>query len=403
MANEKIQRPDAGMIQSMMDSAARIDAKLQEVCQSEEPHRRAAQQAALQLYNDRIRKAMEQMDVEHINNGKQGIRVGLLRSQGVQNVWQVSRMSYREICDIDGLGEQSAMKIRDIVRQIEENTKATIRIRIQIENPAKVDDDLIRSLYIRIHAKPLRQRCIALYQGNHHALQQEMAVAKKGLSGFSWLFKSKKEKEQIAYAVESLRRRLSGEFGDGRLLNAWMAMERASTDACWADFKANSAAYYAELENLGLNWGTAEGAGGLPAPLAAEIEAQKLDLKPPKATLRSYQTFGAKYVVHQKRALLGDEMGLGKTVQAIAAMCALAAEGKSHFMVVCPASVLINWCREIQKFSDLEVTKVHGGDNESLLYWRENGGVAVTTFESISRFSMPERFRISMVVTDEAH
>ena len=399
MANEKIQRPDAGMVQSMMDSAARIDRKMQEVRHSEEPQRHSAIQAAQRLYDDRIRKALEQMDVEHINNGKQGIRVGLLRSQGVQNVWQVSRMSYREICDIDGLGEQSAMKIRDIVRQIEENTKATIRIRIQIENPAKVDDDLIRSLYIRIHAKPLRQRCIALYQGNHHALQQEMAVAKKGLSGFGWLFKSKKEKEQIAYAVESLRRRLSGEFGDGRLLNAWVAMERVSTDACWGDFRANSAAYYAELENLGLNWGKEEGAGGLPAQLAAEIEAQKLDLKHLKATLRSYQTFGAKYM----RALLGDEMGLGKTVQAIAAMCALAAEGKSHFMVVCPASVLINWCREIQKFSDLEVTKVHGGDNESLLYWRENGGVAVTTFESISRFSMPERFKISMVVTDEAH
>jgi SNF2 family DNA or RNA helicase len=122
-----------------------------------------------------------------------------------------------------------------------------------------------------------------------------------------------------------------------------------------------------------------------------------------KATLRSYQTFGAKYIVHQKRSLLGDEMGLGKTVQAIAAMAALAAEGKSHFMVVCPASVLINWCREIGKFSTLEVTKVHGNDTAALLHWRENGGVAVTTFESISRFALPEQFRISMVVTDEAH
>ena len=96
-------------------------------------------------------------------------------------------------------------------------------------------------------------------------------------------------------------------------------------------------------------------------------------------------------------------MGLGKTMQAIAAMVALAAEGKSHFMVVCPASVLINWCREIQKFSDLEVTKVHGNDEAALLRWRENGGVAVTTFESISRFTLPEKFRISMIVTDEAH
>ena len=84
-------------------------------------------------------------------------------------------------------------------------------------------------------------------------------------------------------------------------------------------------------------------------------------------------------------------------------LVALAAEGKSHFMVVCPASVLINWCREIQKFSDLETIKVHGNDEEGLLHWRENGGVAVTTFESISRFTLPEKFKISMVITDEAH
>ena len=96
-------------------------------------------------------------------------------------------------------------------------------------------------------------------------------------------------------------------------------------------------------------------------------------------------------------------MGLGKTIQAIAAMVALKAQGKHHFMVVCPASVLINWCREIQKFSHMEVTKVHGADEAALLHWRENGDIAVTTYESISRFSLPEKFKFDYLVVDEAH
>ena len=129
----------------------------------------------------------------------------------------------------------------------------------------------------------------------------------------------------------------------------------------------------------------------------------QLDLTGLKATLRSYQDFGVRYAVHQKRTLLGDEMGLGKTIQAIASMVALKAEGKHHFMVVCPASVLINWCREIAKFSDLEVTKVHGADEKALLHWRENGDVAVTTYESISRFDLPEKFKFDFLVVDEAH
>ena len=403
MGKDKILRPDSGTVKAMMETASRIDAKLRQICDSEDAQRRRAQEAAQRLYDDRIREALETMDVEHINKGKQGIRVGLLRSSGVENVWQASRLSFQQICDIDGLGEQSALKIRDTVKQIMQNTKDTIRIRIRMEDPGQVDDDLIRALYTRIHARPLREDAKQLYQCSHKQLQQELALAKKSLSGLGWLFKSGSAKQQIAAAVDSLRARLEGDFGSGVLPDAWTAVENASSESCWADYKNNASAYYAELENLGLHWEKQETASGLPAQLAAEIEARQLDLKYLKATLRSYQTFGTKYIVHQKKTLLGDEMGLGKTVQAIAAMAALAAEEKSHFMVVCPASVLINWCREIQKFSTLEVTKVHGKDEEALLRWRENGGVAVTTYESISRFTLPEKFKISMVVVDEAH
>jgi len=403
MGKEKVLRPDAGTVKAMMEAASRIDAKLQQVCASEDAQRRASQEAAQRLYDDRIREALVQMDVEHINNGKQGIRVGLLRDAGVENVWQASQLSFRQICDIDGLGEQSALKILDIVKQITQNTKDTVRIRIRMENPNPVDNELIKTLYVRIHARPLREQAKTLYQTHHTGVQLELAQAKKSLSGFGWLFKSQGTKQQIADAVDSLRGRLEGDFGSGVLLNAWTAAESASLETCWTDYKNNAPVYYTELENLGLSWEKQETAGGLPAQLAAEIEARQLDLQFLKATLRSYQTFGTKYIVHQKRTLLGDEMGLGKTVQAIASMAALAAEGKSHFMVVCPASVLINWCREIPKFSTLEVTKVHGNDVAALLHWRENGGVAVTTYESISRFTLPEKFKVSMVVVDEAH
>ena len=401
MAKDKILRPEAAEVKAMVAEAERIDAGLEAMQNSEKDQRRAAQQAAQALYDDRICKALTEMDVEHINRGKQGIRVGLLRDNGIENVWQLSRKSFQQLNSIDGLGEQSVRKIQDTVKGIVKNTKDTIRIRIRMENPDPVDDELIRALYVRIHARSLREQGKALYKQHHKPLQQELMLAKKALSGFGWLFKSQTVKEQIVGGVQDLRTRLSGEFGSA--LTAWEEMEQASPDTCWSDYKNNAPAYYTELESLGLNWEKQETAGGLPAQLAAEIEAQPLDLCHLKATLRSYQTFGAKYIVHQKKTLLGDEMGLGKTVQAIASMAALAAEGKSHFMVVCPASVLINWCREVKKFSDLEVTKIHGNDEESLLSWRQNGGVAVTTFESISRFSLPEKFKISMVIADEAH
>ena len=68
-----------------------------------------------------------------------------------------------------------------------------------------------------------------------------------------------------------------------------------------------------------------------------------------RASLRGYQAFGAKFALVQERVVLGDEMGLGKTMQSLAAMCHLAAKGATHFLVVCPASVVINWTREVER------------------------------------------------------
>ena len=404
MAKEKQTRPDASHVRAMMDTAVRIDGKYREIAESEQVQRGNAQRCAQLLREGRLRRELEEMDIEQINRSKQGIRVGLLRSAGVHTVWQVSLLSFQQICDIDGLGEQSAFKIRDTVKQIRQNTEENLRIRIDVDRPAREDSDLIRALYLLIHTGPLRARADSLYRDNHQGLQQDLVLARESLSGFGWLFKSRAKKDTILAGVNRLQLRLQGSFGDGKLITDWENLMQTPEDVCWADYCANAPAYFAQLEQLGLQWEKENAApGGLPAQLAAEIEAQELDLKYLKATLRSYQTFGTKYIVHQKRSLLGDEMGLGKTIQAIAAMAALKAEGKHHFMVVCPASVLVNWCREIRKHSTLEVTKVHGDDPEALLHWRENGDVAVTTYESISRFQLPERFRICMVVTDEAH
>lgn len=60
-----------------------------------------------------------------------------------------------------------------------------------------------------------------------------------------------------------------------------------------------------------------------------------------------YQIDGAAFLASRKRALLADDMGLGKSAQAI-----LAAKEVNAFMVVvvCPASVVQNWHREIERF-----------------------------------------------------
>ena len=61
--------------------------------------------------------------------------------------------------------------------------------------------------------------------------------------------------------------------------------------------------------------------------------------------LRPFQRAGVHYVLHARRAFLADEQGLGKTVQALAA---LEADDAYPAVVICPASLKLNWQREIE-------------------------------------------------------
>src|SRR5438874_384410 len=55
---------------------------------------------------------------------------------------------------------------------------------------------------------------------------------------------------------------------------------------------------------------------------------------------------GVAFLLGRRGAILADDMGLGKTRQAVLAMTEAAPNGP--WLVVCPASVKLNWAREIE-------------------------------------------------------
>ncbi len=398
------EKPDKNQIKGLIKRAQSIDAGMKSAIDSQKIEIAEVRRATDLFYNEKFKAELESMSVDMLAQGKQGIRVSYLKDAGIHNIYQLSQLSRVRIEALEGIGAQGAEKIDELAQGIVENTRKKMSVRINVDTPSKADDTLIRALYQLIVHDDLRAEMTALYEEHHKPVIKEIAKAQKAAGGMSWFFASKTEREEALTAIGSLTQRLAGPFGDKSRFEDYNAVLKEDITECRAHFRAESSRYYATLEKYCKHLNTSEPQkAGLPEELVREIEAVELDLSGLNATLRSYQEFGVKYAVHQKRTLLGDEMGLGKTIQAIAAMIALKAAGKYHFMVVCPASVLINWCREIQKFSSLEVTKIHGGDEEALRHWRENGDVAVTTYESISRFELPEKFTFDYLVVDEAH
>ena len=397
-------KPDSSEVKYLINRTLSVDNLLKSIIESEFSEINELKSAAEVFYNDRLRDSLKKIDIDILTQSKQGIRVSYLRDVGINNMYELSKLSALQIESINGIGTQGASKIYKLTKKIAENTGKKLSMRINIDNPSPADDMLLRALYVLINHAPQRDLYKSLYDNNHYDIQNEVSFANKASSGLSWFFTPKSVKNQALYAVDSLRERLQGVFGDEKIFYPYYQVLDADYSVYRAFFSENSAECYSALEKhcKYLNTSGIEKTG-LSAELLEKIEAYPLDLKYMKATLRSYQTFGVKYAVHQKRTLLGDEMGLGKTIQALAAMAALKAEGKSHFMVVCPASVLINWCREIEKHSYLKPIKIHGADEISLEKWISEGDVAVTTYESISRFTLPEGFKFDMLVVDEAH
>jgi len=67
----------------------------------------------------------------------------------------------------------------------------------------------------------------------------------------------------------------------------------------------------------------------------------------PGLTPLPYQRAGVAYARQQRRVIIGDEMGLGKTIQAI---LTIAAEQAYPALIIVPASLRLNWQREVSKW-----------------------------------------------------
>ncbi|MFB4307939.1 SNF2-related protein [Actinomadura sp. GTD37] len=174
-------------------------------------------------------------------------------------------------------------------------------------------------------------------------------------------------------------------------------------DEARCDFERRPAHYHAVLAHVaGVTPEGTAAEGFLPEELAQWAWLEDLDETHLKVSLRTYQSFGARFAVMQGRVILGDAPGLGKTVQAIAAIAHRRAEGATHFLVACPATVLLNWVRDIEAHSSIAAHPLRGPDRDAAVRrWIASGGVAVAPLSALPRLRVPPGL-LGMFVVDEA-
>jgi SNF2 family DNA or RNA helicase len=113
--------------------------------------------------------------------------------------------------------------------------------------------------------------------------------------------------------------------------------------------------------------------------------------------LRPFQRAGVAYALWSRRTFLADEQGLGKTVEALAA---LEADEAYPAVVVCPASLKLNWQREIQRWlPHRSVTVVSGTSGV-----HESADIVVLNYEIVHAHRARLGLRVpKALVLDESH
>ncbi len=124
----------------------------------------------------------------------------------------------------------------------------------------------------------------------------------------------------------------------------------------------------------------------------ANSKALSLSTQPPpkglQANLFPYQRQGVAWMVQTLHStgglILADEMGLGKTIQIIALLLLERPSNEHPALVVCPTTLITNWCREIERFAPSLSYLVHRGSDRTGFYkdlMRSN--VVITTYDTL--------------------
>jgi len=114
-----------------------------------------------------------------------------------------------------------------------------------------------------------------------------------------------------------------------------------------------------------------------------------------------HQKEAIKSLVENKKFILADDMGLGKTTSSIIAALET---GAKKILIICPASLKINWQREIENYSNRPTSIIEGKK------W-EDGDFIIINYDIIKNFhdekkksdSVLLKTKFDLVIIDEAH
>ena len=330
-----------------------------------------------------------------------------LADAGFHNVRQLVGTTATQLDRLPGIGGPTARAVVAAVAELRRAAREDVRFRIEFDPANREATALLRALArhdeLRAAASGVRDDLGELLRW----LPGEIEAAKPAANPVRWLFTGASRRPLALASVERLRQGLAvaEQRGVGERADEIRRLSGARPADPWVDFERRAADYYALLsEFVPTTTPIQAGQGYLTEEVVARVATQELDQRLLQVQLRAYQSFGARFALAQRRVILGDEMGLGKTIQALAAIAHVRTFDARPVLVVCPASVMVNWEHEVRRRTTLAPLTLHGADRQDeVTRWLADGSIGVTTFETLRRLELPSDLELAALVVDEAH
>ena len=355
--------------------------------------------------------------IEQLRDAMAGrVQLGSLEAQGYRTVLDVARADPDDLAELPRVDRHTAEQAVVAARRAMEGMDDDVTVRLDPDTRPAAETRLLAAAWRYDRA----ERSVAAWAEDFKELRAWVGPLLRPAARVSRRFRfllGREARDRGLAALQELDARLADEraarLGDDIAASRRILAESTpGDDELWRDYERRSvevnmllaAVARADADEAHEQARADAARGHVPAELADKVRRHPLDTSLMKASLRGYQAFGAKFALSQRRAILGDEMGLGKTIEAIAALAHLRAGGATHFLTVCPASVLVNWMQEVAKHSELTTQRIHGPErDDALTRWADEGGLGVTTYETLRTMEPPTDLDLDMIVVDEAH
>ena len=354
---------------------------------------------------DKVVEEVQQIPIKDLSKSFTRLPLQALEANRITTMYDLLKYNHRQLEALDGIGDETADKLMLALHRSTAAIKNQIHYRIDLEHLTDRDKEILQEIYFYLHTKENHAKLNEIYQETERGIQEAYDNSDLIQNFFGWIFSGRKKKQKFLTAVEDVKYFNQSSYAETikQFYDNCTALKKVDFETILRDYKEHAIQYYTVIEKFADIEIKDDVDEDIDVSLLKQIQATPLLLESFHTELRHYQEFGTKYILHQKRVLLGDEMGLGKTIQAIATMNHLHHKGHRYFLVICPAGLLLNWKREIEKLTDMQAYMLHGTGISDFEIWKSDGGIAIVNYEGLDKIIFEKDFPLDMVVVDEAH